>query len=297
MRTFGRIECAIWRNRKFRSLTDDARQLFIYLLTSPHGNSIGLFYLPVGYIQADTGWDENRIEMVMEALSERFIERDTDHDLVLIRGWFGHNDIENPNVAKAAFKSLNELPCSPLKAAVIKAMGELGKTFLPDFLEPYRNGIEAVSEAVSEAYRNPEPEPKPYPEPIAEAEGARTRTLADQVLELIPGASNNPNFLAGYRTVADWQRHGADPELILTTVQAVMARRGDAAPPHSLSYFTSAIADAVQQSTRTTQEFAREPDRRMPAGRQARRDPGIEALAILRRSREGDVGAEGAGVA
>jgi hypothetical protein len=45
------------------------------------------------------------------------------------------------------------------------------------------------------------------------------------------------------------------------------------------------------------QEFAREPDRRTPAAHQPRRDPGIQALDILRRSREGEMGAEGAGAA
>ena len=57
MRFFGKIETGFWRNPKVNRLSDHAKLLAVYLLSCPHGNAIGCFVLPRGYIAVDLGWD------------------------------------------------------------------------------------------------------------------------------------------------------------------------------------------------------------------------------------------------
>ena len=50
MRLYGRIETSFWQNEKVQRLSDGGRMLYLYLLTCPHGNSVGCFVLHDGYI-------------------------------------------------------------------------------------------------------------------------------------------------------------------------------------------------------------------------------------------------------
>ena len=45
-----------WTDDKVQPLSDDARLLFLYLMTSPHSNMAGFYWLPLGYIAEDLRW-------------------------------------------------------------------------------------------------------------------------------------------------------------------------------------------------------------------------------------------------
>lgn len=161
MRQFGRIETAIWQNPKFRSLSDDGRALWLYALCCPHGNAVGCFVLPTGYIMADLGWGQERASAtVSELFAKGLIDRDETTSLTRVRGWWGHNTIENGNVAKGAIKAIVALPrCAVLSRFLAdferfpKALeNELRNTF-PN---GYPNGIET---------KEPEPEPEKISDP------------------------------------------------------------------------------------------------------------------------------------
>jgi len=47
--------------RNFRALPEDARTVFLYLLTCPHGNMCGIFYLPDLYAASDLQWDAETV--------------------------------------------------------------------------------------------------------------------------------------------------------------------------------------------------------------------------------------------
>ena len=68
MSRYAKIETFIWHDDKFQRLTDDARMLFLYLLTSPHGNMCGMFYLPELYAASDLQWAPERYRRGIEAL-------------------------------------------------------------------------------------------------------------------------------------------------------------------------------------------------------------------------------------
>lgn len=58
MRDYAKISPAFWTGqtgRKLRSLGPECQLLGLYLITTHHANMIGLYYLPLAYVHADTG--------------------------------------------------------------------------------------------------------------------------------------------------------------------------------------------------------------------------------------------------
>jgi len=60
MGEYSKIQKRIWNSPTFNRLSEDAKFLWFYLLTCPHGNILGLFVLKPGYACADLGWSEER---------------------------------------------------------------------------------------------------------------------------------------------------------------------------------------------------------------------------------------------
>jgi len=131
MRLYGRIETSFWQNPKVRVLSKDARTLLLYILTCPHGNLIGCFVLPTGYICADLKLDEKQVSiLVSELVSIPLIERDPTTDLTRIIGWWGHNTIDNHKAAKGALKILSTLPKCTVFVNAIQNLKQVNNRFV-----------------------------------------------------------------------------------------------------------------------------------------------------------------------
>ncbi len=149
---YQKIHVQIWHDEKFISLTDDARYLFLYILTSPHNNSLGVYFLPQRYAAADLGWDEKRLrEPFQELLAKGLILYDERVKLVCIKNHLKHNVIENENQAKAAAKLLATLPKSSLYSHTLELLRE-------PFHKPLR---EQLREQFAEQYAKPEAKERP----------------------------------------------------------------------------------------------------------------------------------------
>lgn len=147
MAEYSKIYKKIWNNKRFRSLSEDARTLYLYFLTSPHSNSIGFYRIDMMYIMADLQWDRKRLqEPLRELFRNRFVTVDEDERIVLILSWFEHNSIQNLNQCKKAEANLSEVcNCKLIKEFL---------TVLKPLPKPYRNRLETVCQTVS----NPEAE-------------------------------------------------------------------------------------------------------------------------------------------
>jgi hypothetical protein len=166
VRRYGRVETGFWQNRKVRQLSEDGKAFALYLLTCPHGNAAGCFVLPPAYAADDLGWARERVEDAFAAVAGiGFAERDANTDLVRLVDWWGHNQIENPNVAKHIVSALKGLPKSPLRAAALRELAKL-EGVSEKVSEALRKGFETVSETLSEptsepptGFRNIKPKP------------------------------------------------------------------------------------------------------------------------------------------
>lgn len=152
---YSKVFVKIWHSKDFRTLSGEAKMLFLYLLTSPHRNMGGFYYLPFTYLCFDVGLDENRVAKAFEELEDRGMAvYDKDAQVVLIKKWFCYNPIENENQAKGLNKQLAEIPKSKLFESFVNCVKEHCKyteTILKGFDIPFSNPSETL--------------PKPYAKP------------------------------------------------------------------------------------------------------------------------------------
>lgn len=176
-RKYGKIEAGFWQSHKIRGLPDQSKLLLIYLFSCQHGNSIGCFVLPIGYIESDLGWSRKQVlEHLSILVSKRLIERCETTFLTWIRGWWGHNSIDNGKMAHAVNETIRSLPHSTsVFRNFIKDLAlyiaKSGKRYLDSLDTSSDTGIETGTDTI-------EPEPEPEPEPEREAPAAppaRTR--------------------------------------------------------------------------------------------------------------------------
>ena len=116
---YQKIDVKIWRDEKFINLSEDAKSLFLYILTSPHSNSLGLYVLPKGYIIEDMKWSPKRLDKpLMELLDKQLIQYDEAVRMVFIKNQLKHRPLVNPRQVIGAANILKALPKTPLFAGL-----------------------------------------------------------------------------------------------------------------------------------------------------------------------------------
>lgn len=108
---YQKVYTSFWRDEKVVRLGEDARTLFLYLMTSPHGNILGAFVCPVAYMASDLRWSAERVNTALEELVERrLVGHDPSVDIVVVARQLRWNELDNPNKVKHAIKTLESLP-------------------------------------------------------------------------------------------------------------------------------------------------------------------------------------------
>ena len=171
MAEYGKVYKKIWRNEKFRCLTEDEQALFLYLITSPHSNLLGIYLIAVEYMAADKNWKSDRTKEALDGLTETgFLKYDESRCVILIPSWFEHNTLTSPNQLKKALAELSEVPKTPLLLE-LKAI-----------LNAMPNGIlDAIADAIPNAVPNGIADGVPLAVPNSEAV-----TETEAVTEIIP---------------------------------------------------------------------------------------------------------------
>lgn len=108
----GVIERSFWRSPGIRSLPDPTKLLATYLMTGPHHNTLGCFYLPPQYIAADLGWGglERAVQGVdaLESLGFALWCRAT--EFVFLPEWTRFHPIQNLNQGRARMAMVDQIP-------------------------------------------------------------------------------------------------------------------------------------------------------------------------------------------
>ncbi len=111
MRDYGKVFSKIWESEDFRSMTEDARALVLYLLTCQHGTIAGVFRVPDGYACEDLQWSAERVSSAFsETLRKGFANRCETTKWVWVTKFLEWNPPENPNQVKAAKKIALAVP-------------------------------------------------------------------------------------------------------------------------------------------------------------------------------------------
>lgn len=170
---FSKVFVKIWQSNDFRSLSEDGKILFLYLLTSPHRNMGGFYSIPLAYICYDLNFEKERVKKAIdELINKQIIIYDYNTQIVLIIKWFLYNSIENANQAKGLNKQLKELPSTDLLEVFAECVEkycdykEIILKGLPITLEkenkPAQNDSETVLENVIESKTEKKHPPTPY---------------------------------------------------------------------------------------------------------------------------------------
>lgn len=148
---YSKIESKFWMDEKTTIISPEARYIMLYLLTSPHKNMLGFYYLPKPYIIHDVKLSPERFELgFRELLGSKMIFYDEKASVMLLPNYLKHNPLDNPNVVKSAIEKLDELPKNSLEPLFLQALQRYGKPF-------YQPLIENVKERLNTPVEIPEP--------------------------------------------------------------------------------------------------------------------------------------------
>ena len=154
MRDYGVVRVRFWSWAKRKKLSIEARDLALYLLTSPHGNSLGCFRLPMAYLCDDLDANAKAVSKSLDELkSVGFLEREEEDGWTWIRDFLEHNPIPNSNVGKAIGKLLEQIPQSVVfyeRLLDVLTVSYVDGNLIDTLRERYRNRIDRVSERVYE---------------------------------------------------------------------------------------------------------------------------------------------------
>ena len=105
-RRYGPIGTSVWDSDKFLSLENDTNRLgYLYLIACPHGNSVGVFRLPVNYFAADRRTNPETAEgMLADMERVGLIERGAEDQIRITKWFWNDTGANNPSTASAFCK-------------------------------------------------------------------------------------------------------------------------------------------------------------------------------------------------
>jgi uncharacterized phage protein (TIGR02220 family) len=148
---YRKVDPKIWNDRKFRSLSDNGKLVFLFLLTHPHMTALGAMRATVPGLGAELEWKEKAFrEAFQEALLKGMVKADEKACFVWLPKFLRYNTPESPNVVRAWAKAADDIPECNLKEQCLQGAKAL--------LEGYHEGYQkAFAEAFPEASRKPSP--------------------------------------------------------------------------------------------------------------------------------------------
>lgn len=107
-RKYGRLPSDFWTWPDIQKLSATDRYITAYLWTTPHGNSIGAFYLPHAHICADTGLDPRTISKFAAKMHINVV-RTGKNALWYLQKYMESFPPQNPNMVRRWIKDLESL--------------------------------------------------------------------------------------------------------------------------------------------------------------------------------------------
>jgi DnaD/phage-associated family protein len=133
---YSKIDSRFWNDEKVCSLSQTARYLLLYLLTTPHRNIIGCYRLNTHTARADTELVQRSFTVAwQQLLDNNIIKYDKATKIVLVKNFLKYNPIENPNQAKSAVEKLYELPKSLIYLDILASLKAADKAYLTPIIE------------------------------------------------------------------------------------------------------------------------------------------------------------------
>ena len=127
MRDYSKVSPSLWQSERFNGLpTDDARYLYLYLLTNEHQTMAGCYRLPTGYACTDLRWTPERYTAALADLEDSgLVLVDPGAQVIGITRWFRHNPPLSENHLTGIERQLERLPSDTIAEAMAEAAQEV----------------------------------------------------------------------------------------------------------------------------------------------------------------------------
>lgn len=150
---FMKVSPKFWTDEKTFNLDIPTKLFAIYLLTSPHSNSLGLYYLPKEYAAADLGWNAEEVEKALKKLIEiGFCHYDRGTRIVFLPNFLKYHSFQNMNQVKGAVATLDEIPNTYLLKMLLKTAENISD----EILEPLKNSLQERVKQFGNGFETPE---------------------------------------------------------------------------------------------------------------------------------------------
>jgi len=201
MARFRKIDSRLWNDSKFRALSDDAKLIFLFLLTHPYMTALGAMRGTAAGLAAEMGWSHERFaEGFREVCAKAMAEGDSNACLIALPNFIRYNRPESPNVVKAWAASFDLLPECELKTVVIKR----AKAFTEDMSEEF---TKAFPKGLPEAFAKTMPNQEQEKEPEKEKNKSTSSPSADAPVSVIPLIlSDGSEFTPSAKEITEWSK-------------------------------------------------------------------------------------------
>lgn len=120
---YRQIDARFWTDPKIRELNLADRHTFLYLLTNPHTNMLGLYLLPLPYMADDLQQPLNTCRTAVERLSNaNLIIYDQANRMMFVNHFLKYNTVAGNKREMGAVNKLQELPPTFLLANLLDAV-------------------------------------------------------------------------------------------------------------------------------------------------------------------------------
>lgn len=139
------IDMRLWSDRKFLALGDDARMLWMYLLTSPSTISIpGVIIAGEGAMSEHLGWTVERFRTRISEIERSGVSIRREGRLTWLPNALRYQKPSNPNAVKSWAKTWDDVPEGALKLELWQALKVACKSwsglFAKGFAQPFEDG-------------------------------------------------------------------------------------------------------------------------------------------------------------
>jgi hypothetical protein len=141
MATYRPVDIRIWTDRKFLSLSDDGRMLWLFLLTTTFTRNIpGVIVAGEAALAEELGWSTERFRKGFAELVKKRLSVVREGRLLWLVNALKYQPIAGPNSIKGMAKRWDDIPDGPLKASIWQALKVACKSwdrlFAKGFPEP-----------------------------------------------------------------------------------------------------------------------------------------------------------------
>ena len=225
MARYRKIDPRIWNDAKFSSLSNDAKLLFIYLLTSPQTQMIGAIPMRAESVAAELGFDMKRYGIGYQELYKSGIAEYDDRGLYWVKNFLKYNSPDNPKVVISWRECLDFLPECPILRKIVDSAYAHCLSRGEQYVNAFKKGIgNSVSYSMAngmpykEQEQEQEQEQKNTNKQLSNIEGMEPSDSEDSCSE---DFSDSIADQAENLAIDETMKVVDDPDAVVTPVQVV----------------------------------------------------------------------------